>query len=267
MRDKESDEYAYNENSSLNVTFEDGDKVRKNEMSVSGKEMMQINTNLQTGGNEDKICLSETDSKNLQNFQTNLNLIQEKIVELITNEKEAVVSEIHNLSKARVKLNEFKIAEKTKFNKEKEKWINTFLNDSTSKSNEILDLNIGGVCKISTTKGTLTKFPMSALALLFSGKYDLPKIESRIFIDRDGEPFVNMINYLRTGKYPIFKDRKDEVNFMDELKFWKIPISSPQYQLSDRLDQFDSEWCAPTLTLEENNTVIRKDSKQIFNLI
>jgi len=33
-----------------------------------------------------------------------------------------------------------------------------------------------------------------------------------------------MINYLRNGKYPVFKDKNEEINFFEELNFWQIPI-------------------------------------------
>jgi hypothetical protein len=59
---------------------------------------------------------------------------------------------------------------------------------------------------------------------MFSGKYDLPKHNGRVFIDRDGTAFIGMINYLRNGKFPIFKEKNDELNFMEELEFWQIPL-------------------------------------------
>jgi hypothetical protein len=60
---------------------------------------------------------------------------------------------------------------------------------------------------------------------MFSGRHELPKHDNRIFVDRDGSAFSNMINYLRNGKYPIFKEKNEEINFFEELEFWQIPIS------------------------------------------
>lgn len=60
---------------------------------------------------------------------------------------------------------------------------------------------------------------------MFSGRHELPKQKGNLFIDRDGEAFVNMVNFLRNGKIPLFKDKTDETAFYEELDFWQIPIS------------------------------------------
>jgi len=59
---------------------------------------------------------------------------------------------------------------------------------------------------------------------MFSGRHIIPKHNGRLFIDRQGEAFVNIINYMRNGKYPIFKDKNEEINFFEELNYWQIPI-------------------------------------------
>jgi hypothetical protein len=59
---------------------------------------------------------------------------------------------------------------------------------------------------------------------MFSGRHEIPKHNGRLFIDRQGEAFVNLINYMRNGKYPVFKDKNEEINFFEELNFWQIPI-------------------------------------------
>ena len=59
---------------------------------------------------------------------------------------------------------------------------------------------------------------------MFSGKYDLPKHNGRIFIDRDGLAFSGLIQYLRNGKFPILKDKNEETNFLEELEYWQIPL-------------------------------------------
>lgn len=59
---------------------------------------------------------------------------------------------------------------------------------------------------------------------MFSGRHEIPKHNGRFFIDRQGEAFVNMINFLRGGKYPVFRDKTEEINFFEELNFWQIPI-------------------------------------------
>ena len=70
----------------------------------------------------------------------------------------------------------------------------------------------------------LYKYPNSALAAMFSGRHDIPKHNNRLFIDRDGLAFQHMINYLRNGKFPIFKEKNEEINFFEELDFWQVPL-------------------------------------------
>lgn len=59
---------------------------------------------------------------------------------------------------------------------------------------------------------------------MFSGRHDIPKHNNRLFIDRDGLAFQNMINYLRNGKFPIFKEKNEEISFFEELDFWQVPL-------------------------------------------
>lgn len=123
-----------------------------------------------------------------------------------------------------------------------------------------MDLDIGGVSKISTVRSTLTKYSNSALSLMFSGRFKLPTIRGRIFIDRNGLAFSHVVNYLRTGKFPLFNDRVEEASFFNELDFWKIPI----YEITNPINkilEFDPDWCASPLSLEGNNTIVKKHSK------
>jgi hypothetical protein len=103
---------------------------------------------------------------------------------------------------------------------------------------------------------------------MFSGRHELPCHNKRVFIDRDGLSFTNMINYLRNGKFPIFKDKHEEISFYEELEFWQIPINEGSMsiltlgEMTIRQNlQFDTEWCASSLVLEQNNTLIKKNSK------
>ena len=59
---------------------------------------------------------------------------------------------------------------------------------------------------------------------MFSGRHELQKHNGRLFIDRDGLSFLHMVNYFRSGKFPIFKDKNEEINFFEELEYWQIPI-------------------------------------------
>lgn len=136
-------------------------------------------------------------------------------------------------------------------------------------STEVIEIDIGGTSRITTLKKTVTKvlylikYPNSALATLFSGKYNILTHNDRVFIDRESKPFIGMINYLRTGKAPYFMDKKSECNFNDELDFWGVPNIESKKSSRNKIIKFDSEWCASTLTLSESNTTLKKDSIRI----
>jgi len=133
-------------------------------------------------------------------------------------------------------------------------------------SSDIIELNIGGTHNVTTSRSTLTKYHTSLLATMFSSFNKLSILKDKIFIDRDGEPFCKMISYLRSGLMPIFSSKAQEQAFRDELEFWQIPLGQPGKLLitvefeneSQMANQFDDQWCASTLHLENDNRTIIK---------
>lgn len=65
---------------------------------------------------------------------------------------------------------------------------------------EIIDFNVGGIC-YSTTLTTLKQVPDNLLLKLaqnsIDNKISVTKKKGKIFIDRDGEMFKHILNYLR----------------------------------------------------------------------
>ena len=49
-------------------------------------------------------------------------------------------------------------------------------------------------------------------------------IDGEVFIDRDGETFKQLLNYLRNGQdlIPEFDSKNQELMFMKELQYWRI---------------------------------------------
>jgi hypothetical protein len=134
-------------------------------------------------------------------------------------------------------------------------------------SSDIIELNVGGTHNVTTSRSTLTKYHTSLLATMFSNFNKLSTLKDKIFIDRDGEPFTKMISYLRTGLMPIFSSKAQKQAFKDELEFWQIPLGQPGNLLitveleneSQVANQFDDQWCAFTLHLEnESRTIIKQ---------
>lgn len=75
---------------------------------------------------------------------------------------------------------------------------------------DIIDLDVGGTHKITTTWATLTKYKNSVLAAQFSGKHQHSYNKNRVFIDWDGKAFASLISFLRTGWIPMFENVVDE---------------------------------------------------------
>jgi hypothetical protein len=124
---------------------------------------------------------------------------------------------------------------------------------------EIIEMNVGGTHKLSATKSVLTRYQNSLLTAFFSSGNNLTKMDGKVYIDRDGEPFSLLISFLRSGKSPIFQSENQETAFRNELNYWQIPFG-PSYmdkQCGDPM-QFDPQFCASTLNLEPGNRIVKK---------
>ena len=67
---------------------------------------------------------------------------------------------------------------------------------------DVIKLNVGGHV-FQTSLDNLRKYPQSVLATMFSESFELVKGEDgSYFIDRDGEHFRHILNYLRSGEGP-----------------------------------------------------------------
>ena len=91
----------------------------------------------------------------------------------------------------------------------------------------MVKFNIGGTPFTEVTIATLNNDKKSFLSKMFSsGDNFKPLVEDdgRIFIDRDGEAFMHVIDYLRNGKtmLPEFHGNRDRRNFFKELNYWAI---------------------------------------------
>lgn len=67
---------------------------------------------------------------------------------------------------------------------------------------EIISLNVGGTY-FTTRLSTLRRYEETMLAAMFSGRHYIPRdSEGRFFIDRDGEYFGDILNFLREEELP-----------------------------------------------------------------
>jgi hypothetical protein len=62
------------------------------------------------------------------------------------------------------------------------------------------------------------------LAKLFSDMHELKKIDEEVFLDRDGQTFETLVNYLRNDRkvFPEFTDKNSENMFYKEINYWGI---------------------------------------------
>ena len=185
-----------------------------NQINQSNNDINQNNINNNNGNN----------SFFNNNFEGKLTQAHNSILTLLNNERKKIKDSQEAVEKMRTDYNKYKRKELEKLDKEKKELKFLYKLYNGAQESDILELNIGGTHQITTTRGTLIKYKNSALAVFFSGLHPLPMIGDKIFIDREGEQFINLVNFLRTGKFPIVKDKEEENKFNDELEFWKINI-------------------------------------------
>ena len=183
----------------------------------------QINLN-ENEINPNNINNNDNDFFFNNNFEGRLTQAHNNILTLLSNERKKIKDSQESVDKMRSDYNKYKKKELEKLDKEKNELKYLYKLYNGVDEGDILELNIGGTHQITTTRGTLIKYKNSALAVFFSGLHPLPMIGDKIFIDREGEQFINLVNFLRTGKFPIVKDKEEENKFKDELDFWKITI-------------------------------------------
>ena len=106
------------------------------------------------------------------------------------------------------------------------------IRDMVKMDSEVLALNVGGTHHMMTERDVLRLVPGSTLEKMFSGMHELKKIDEEVFLDRDGQTFQHLVNYLRNDRevFPEFMDRNDEIHFFKELDFWRIPTKYPRGQ-------------------------------------
>eukprot|EP01103_Thecamoeba_quadrilineata_P007484 TRINITY_DN17358_c0_g1_i1.p1 TRINITY_DN17358_c0_g1~~TRINITY_DN17358_c0_g1_i1.p1 ORF type:complete len:787 (+),score=202.29 TRINITY_DN17358_c0_g1_i1:206-2566(+) len=152
---------------------------------------------------------------------------------------------------------------------------------STSLSNNArrVKLNVGG--KIySTTIETLTKVPNTFFSIMFSGKYETkPSAEDNSYwIDRDGERFGYILNYLRDYDLPLPNDPFICRQLLVESRFYQIDgllekleecIYNYEHSLSTEAEtpkfQWDPHAVSPQIQLSQDLVAATKVSSGVGN--
>jgi len=92
----------------------------------------------------------------------------------------------------------------------------------------LVGVNVGGQV-FATTLETLTKERGSMLEILFSGQYDVDRdTAGNVFIDRDGQRFRHVLNYLRSGTIHLGSDPSALREILEEAEYYgKGPTQAP----------------------------------------
>lgn len=110
-------------------------------------------------------------------------------------------------------------------------------------SNGIIHLNVGGT-RFTTTKETLLSDRKSMLYAMFRGTYDSKRDSNgAYFIDRDGEYFRYILNYLRNGTLDKITDEEKAYGILREAQFFQIEglITEAEKFIESIKDQSDSK--------------------------
>ena len=268
LRNQENSSTNQNDNININISaslhnprFISFDNTNTN----NNNNINNINNTININNQENEINTNNINNINdnsdiffNNNFENKLNQAHNGILNLLNEERKKMKDSQETIEKLRADYIKFKRKELEKLDKEKNELKYLFKLYNGVSEDDILELNIGGTHDITTTRATLTKYKNSALAVFFSGQSPIPMVDDKYFIDRDGEQFVNLVNFLRTGKFPILKSREEENKFKDELNFWKITVQ--EKKLYVKHFEFDPDWCAPTLNLSEDNLILKKNN-------
>ncbi|XP_002733127.3 BTB/POZ domain-containing protein KCTD6-like [Saccoglossus kowalevskii] len=87
---------------------------------------------------------------------------------------------------------------------------------------EIVNLNVGGKL-YSTTRSTLTRYPDTMLGAMFSGRMpSLKDAQGNYFIDRNGDMFKYILEFLRNGSIILPEDFKEFTALSVEVDFYQV---------------------------------------------
>ncbi|GBG61657.1 hypothetical protein CBR_g23172 [Chara braunii] len=115
---------------------------------------------------------------------------------------------------------------------------------------EIVYLNVGGV-HLATSPDTLRTDRSSMLAVMQRWEWRIPSKEKcEIFIDRDGERFKHVLNYLRNGTVHLGQEPQDRVRYfelLEEAEYFNL--DGMKQLLIEGLKKIDEESVKPRYDL------------------
>ncbi len=128
-------------------------------------------------------------------------------------------------------------------------------------SSKQIKLDVGGY-RFTTTITTLTADPNSMLAAMFSGRFPVEKNdEGFVFIDRDGQYFSHILNWLRNGTLPPIESHLEREYLLVESKYYQIS------SLNDFLLAQDHTTGSPSQSDSHNCNDTRFSLKELLMLV
>ena len=100
----------------------------------------------------------------------------------------------------------------------------------------------------------LIKYPYSKLSTYFTSLEKIPKRNNRFFLDRNHETFLQVLDFIKTEKFPSFNKKSGKKKFLDELSYWGINIKIEQ---KENLI-FDKNYCPKYFILNKNSNILQK---------
>lgn len=87
---------------------------------------------------------------------------------------------------------------------------------------DVVHINVGGI-RLTTTLGTVRKYPESRLCKMFNGQIHIISDEEGVFcIDRDGRYFHHILNFLRDGSPPLGLSKDMRLELLRETRFYGL---------------------------------------------
>jgi hypothetical protein len=135
------------------------------------------------------------------------------------------------------------------------------IDNLTRVSEDRIKLDIGG-CHYTTTKTTLCRFSNSLLGVMFSGRHMLPVTrDDAYFIDRDGEYFKYILNFLRSERgdfslanFELSSGRLTQLRA--EARFYgleQVMFTDSHYTASDNISTESGALCLPVAAAMSQN--------------
>lgn len=153
-----------------------------------------------------------------------------------------------------------------------EKEVESEHTESTPQGNgnsRIVRLNVGGT-RYEVSRNTLMRLEGSMLAILISGQWREGDVEDEIFIDRDGNRFKYILDYLRSD-WVYVSDLSDQAALKDDFEFFGINADMSKVSVMGDFTAInelseDIEKCEKTILEKKRKIAAIQESYRLANV-